>query len=176
MRSDTMHEPKPWYLQPWVWLLIALPGMAVVGGMVTLYLAVSTSDGLVVDDYYARGKAINRDLARDRAAWAHGLEARLDIDMVHNRVMLELRSGDYAQPRAAKLSFLHPTRPHHDQFVTLEQVGEGRYTAGIGELGRGKWYLQLEADDWRLSGRMQLPLTAPVVLSPSYTDQITGPP
>jgi hypothetical protein len=50
-----------------------------------------------------------------------------------------------------------------------------QYAADIGELGRGKWYLQLEADDWRLSGRMQMPLTAPVVLSPSYTDVITGP-
>jgi hypothetical protein len=74
-----------------------------------------------------------------------------------------------------KLSILHPTRPHHDQQVMLEQVGEGQYAAAIGELARGKWYLQLEADDWRLSGRMQMPLTAPVVLSPSYMDVITGP-
>jgi hypothetical protein len=61
------HDTKPWHRQPWVWLLIALPMSAVIGGMVTLYIAVTTSDGLVVDDYYRRGKAINLDLARDRA-------------------------------------------------------------------------------------------------------------
>lgn len=170
MQPIDLREHTPWYVQPWVWLLIALPATAVIGSMVSLYLAITTSDGLVVDDYYTRGKAINRDLARDRAAQTHRLEARFDIDMVGNRVSLTLKSRDYVRPRAARLSFLHPTQPGHDQQIMLEQVGEGQYTAGIGELGRGKWYVQLEADDWRLSGRMQMPLAAPVVLSPRYTD------
>jgi hypothetical protein len=170
MHNNSLAQQKPWYAQPWVWLLIALPATAVVGSMASLYLAVTTSDGLVVDDYYTRGKAINRDLARDRAAQAHRLEARFDIDMVRNRITLMLKSQDYAPPREMKLSILHPTRPHHDQHVVLEQVGEGQYASAIGELGRGKWYLQLEADDWRLSGRMQMPLTGPVVLSPLYVD------
>jgi uncharacterized protein len=175
MQNFNHRQQKPWYVQPWVWLLIALPATAVVGSMASLYLAVTTSDGLVVDDYYTRGKAINRDLARDRAAQAHRLEARFDIDLAGNRVSLSLKSQDYVPPREMKLSILHPTQPHHDQQVMLEQVGEGQYTAGIGELGRGKWYVQLEADDWRLSGRMQMPLTGPVVLSPRYTDDNTVP-
>jgi uncharacterized protein len=175
MQNNSLAQQKPWYLQFWVWLLIALPATAVVGSMVSLYFAVTTSDGLVVDDYYTRGKAINRDLARDRAALTHRLEARFDIDMARNRVTLTLKSQDYVPPREMKLSILHPTRPHHDQQVMLEQVGEGQYAAGIGELGRGKWYVQLEADDWRLSGRMQMPLTAPVVLSPRYADENTEP-
>jgi len=175
MQPPGVRDQKPWYVQPWVWLLIALPATAVVAGMISLYLAVTTSDGLVVDDYYARGMHINRDLARDRAAQTHGLEAHLDIDMAGNRVTVTLASHDYAPPRTLKLSFLHPTRPGHDQQVTLEQVGEGQYAAVIGELSRGKWYLQLEADDWRLSGRLQIPLTAPVHLSPNYTDENNDP-
>ena len=43
-------DSKPWYRQPWVWFLIALPMTAVVGGLVTMYIAATTSDGLVVDD------------------------------------------------------------------------------------------------------------------------------
>jgi hypothetical protein len=175
MPAVAVQKAKPWYQQPWVWLLIALPATAVVGGMITLYLAVTTSDGLVVDDYYTRGLHINRDLARDRAAQTHGLEAHLDIDMVRNRVTVTLASHDYVPPRALKLSFLHPTLPGHDQQVTLEQTGEGQYAAAIGELSRGKWYIQLEADDWRLAGKMHIPLTASVHLSPLYTDEITGP-
>jgi hypothetical protein len=158
-----------------VWLLIALPATAVIGSMVSLYLAITTSDGLVVDDYYTRGKAINRDLARDRAALTHGLVARFDIDMAENRVSLTLESQDYVPPPEARLSFLHPTQPGHDQLIKLQQTGKGRYAAGIDELGRGKWYVQLEADDWRLSGRMQMPLAGPVVLSPRYADENTGP-
>jgi hypothetical protein len=170
MQNISLTQPKPWYVQPWVWLLIAVPATAVIVGMALLYFAITTNDGLVVDDYYTRGKAINLDLARDRAAQAHGLEARFNIDMARNRITLTLKSQNYAPPREMKLSILHPTQPHHDQHVLLQQVGEGQYAAGIGEFGRGKWYVQLEADDWRLSGRMQMPLTAPVVLSPLYVD------
>ena len=175
MQNISLTEKKPWYVHPWVWLLIAVPVTAVIVGMILLYFSITTNDGLVVDDYYTRGKAINLDLARDRAANAHGLEARFQIDMTRNRVTLTLKSQDYAPPREMKLSFLHPTRPHHDQQVMLKQIGEGQYAASINELGRGKWYLQLEADDWRLSGRMQMPLTAPVVLSPRYTDENSPP-
>jgi hypothetical protein len=176
MQPVDVRDHKPWYQQPWVWLLIALPATAVVAGMISLYLAVTTSDGLVVDDYYARGMHINLELARDRAAQAHGLEAHLDINMAGNRVTVTLASHDYALPREIKLSFLHPTRPHHDQHLVLEQVGAGQYAAAMGALSKGKWYLQLEADDWRLSGRLQMPLTAPVVLTPLYTDENSGPP
>lgn len=171
----TVQKARRWYQQPWVWLLIALPATAVVGGMITLYLAVTTSDGLVVDDYYTRGLHINRDLARDHAAQTHGIEAHIDIDMAANRVTVILASHDYELPRTLKLSFLHPTLPGRDQQVTLEQTGEGQYAASIGELSRGKWYIQMEADDWRLAGQMNIPLTASVHLSPLYTDESTGP-
>jgi uncharacterized protein len=171
MQPGELRQHKPWYRHPWVWLLIALPATAVVAGMISLYLAITTSDGLVVDDYYERGKAINRDLARDQAALAHQLKARLDLDQAGHRVVLILQSHDYVLPRQPRLSFLHPTQQGFDQHVVLDRVSEGQYSGRIRELKRGKWYVQLEADDWRLSGRLYIPLSAPVVLSPRYTDE-----
>jgi hypothetical protein len=41
---------KPWYRNVWPWLLIVPPLGAVVGGAVTLYLAVSRPDALVRKD------------------------------------------------------------------------------------------------------------------------------
>jgi hypothetical protein len=161
-----IREQKPWYVQPWVWLLIALPATAVVAGMASLYLAITTNDGLVVDDYYERGKAINLDLARDRVSLTHRLEARLDIDASGNRVMLTLKGHDYVLPPQLRLWFLHPTRQGFDQQLGLDRVSEGHYSGTIGKLRRGKWYVQLEADDWRLFGSMWAPLTAPLVLTP----------
>jgi hypothetical protein len=52
---NTLKQKTPWYREPWVWLMIAFPMSAVIGGMITIYLAVTTSTGLVVDDYYKRG-------------------------------------------------------------------------------------------------------------------------
>ena len=86
--TGTDRKAVRWYREPWVWLLIFFPLAAVVGGMVTLYLAVTTSDGLVVDDYYKRGKAINRDLARDTVAAQHRLVASLELYPGDNRVQL----------------------------------------------------------------------------------------
>ena len=55
------------------WLLISLPASAVVAGFITLWLAATTNNSLVVDDYYKEGKAINLQLARDRVASQMGL-------------------------------------------------------------------------------------------------------
>ena len=41
---------KAWYRQLWPWLLIVPPAAAVVGGGITLYLAVTRPDTLVRQD------------------------------------------------------------------------------------------------------------------------------
>jgi len=62
----TTHERR-WYRQLWPWLLILPPLASVVGGILVLWLAVGTSDGLVAEDYYRQGVTINERLARERA-------------------------------------------------------------------------------------------------------------
>ena len=39
--------PRPWYKQLWPWLLIIPPLGAVIGGLLTLYLAITRPDNLV---------------------------------------------------------------------------------------------------------------------------------
>ncbi len=166
MMTGTDRKAVRWYREPWVWLLIFFPLAAVVGGIITIYLAVTTSDGLVVDDYYKRGKAINRDLARDAAAAQHQLVASLELHPGDNRVQLVLDSAGNIQPQEMRLSILHPTQPGRDQVVRLTPISANTYRGGVTTLTQGKWYLQLEADDWRLSGSMTVPLAGPVILNP----------
>jgi hypothetical protein len=166
----TQTPKTPWYREPWVWLMIALPMSAVIGGMITIYLAVSTSDGLVVDDYYKRGKAINMVLARDEAAARYQLRAIIDLDLRDNLMELQLQSTAETLPKVLTFSVLHPTRPGHDQVIVLRHAGDGMYYGDIDEIARGKWYLQLEADDWRLSGKMQIPLADRLVLQPAAVE------
>ncbi len=168
-----MAETKRWFAEPWVWLLIALPMSAVIGGMITLYLAVTTSDGLVVDDYYNRGKTINMDLARDVAAASHGLRARLDFDLANRRILLSLDSRDNQHPPQVRFSLLHPTRPGNDQVVLLQPADGDGYAGTLQAVRDGNWYVQLEADDWRLSGALRTPRDSVVVLSPAA---VAGPP
>lgn len=158
-------RPVRWYKEPWVWLMITFPLTAVIGGIITFYLAVTTSDGLVVDDYYKRGKAINLVLARDEAAVQYRLKASLDMDVQAHRVQLVLDSVSKLQPTEIRLSILHPTQPGRDQVIRLTPIAATTYRGGLATLTDGHWYLQLEADDWRLSGSMTMPLAGPVILS-----------
>jgi hypothetical protein len=41
---------RPWYRQLWPWLLIVPPAAAVVGGAITLYLAVTRPDAPIRED------------------------------------------------------------------------------------------------------------------------------
>ena len=49
---------RPWYRQLWPWLLIVPPAAAVIGGMITLYLAVTRPDVLVRKDCVRDGATI----------------------------------------------------------------------------------------------------------------------
>ena len=161
-----MSDTRRWYREPWVWLLISLPMTAVIGSMITIYLAVSTSDGLVVDDYYKRGKAINIDLARDATAARHELRADIELDMRNNHVQLLLQGNIEPLPETLTLSLLHPTQAGYDQVLQLQHAGDAVYSGSVDEVGRGNWYLQLETVEWRLSGSMRMPHSGKVVLVP----------
>jgi hypothetical protein len=52
-----MSDPieRPWYRQFWPWLLIVPPAAAVIGGGLTLYLAVTRPDTLVRKDCFKDG-------------------------------------------------------------------------------------------------------------------------
>jgi len=46
---------RPWYREPWPWVLIAIPALTVIACAITLWLALTHPDYLVVedDDYQA---------------------------------------------------------------------------------------------------------------------------
>ena len=75
MPLSTDSNTPPWYRQFWPWFLIALPGSVVIASLVTVYIAFSGADSLVVDNYYRDGLAINQVLEQDRRAEALGSPA-----------------------------------------------------------------------------------------------------
>ena len=48
-KSESMQN-QPWYRQFWPWFIIALPASAVIASFISLWLAVSNPDHLVVDE------------------------------------------------------------------------------------------------------------------------------
>lgn len=149
---------NPWYREPFVWLLIAFPLTAVIAGFITLGLAISSDDGLVEDDYYRRGKEINRVLARDQAAATHGLEGRVELDDAQHQLLIRLSARESATiADNVELKFLHATRAGVDKTLILARQPDGSYHAPLPELAQGHWNVQLAAQDWRLVGSLFVP-------------------
>jgi len=163
-----MIEHRPWYGEPLVWLLIAFPLTAVIAGTATYVIADRTRDGLVVDDYYKKGKEINLSLARDQAAARLGLTAQLQLDATAQQVVVELSARDNARlPDRVTLQWLHATRSGFDRAQELARGQDNRYRAAFPELAPGHWYVQLEAQDWRLQGSLHAPAETRIDFKPS---------
>ena len=146
-------EPTPWYRQAWPWLLMLMPALAVVGGAITLWLAITSDNPMVVDDYYREGKAINRQLERDAAAARLGLAGEL-ARLGDKGVELRLRSEGAALPPFVTVRLVHATRAELDRTVTLASTGTGIYRNPEAELpASGHWHVLIEDPDrgWRLT-------------------------
>lgn len=147
----------PWYRHRWPWLIMAPPAVSVVLGMILLYFAITTADGLVVDDYYRQGRAIDQTIARSVHASELGLAA--DVHLQAGRMQVDLQANDNASlPREIVVTIAHPTRAGFDQVVAIEGH-DGVYTAPIAPLMTGRWQIQIEdvGKEWRLSGSTWLP-------------------
>lgn len=157
------HSPLPtalpWYRQRWPWLLMLGPAIVVVAGSFTTYLAYSHQDAMVVDDYYKKGKAINQDLRRDRAASTLHLSWQARYDPASGVMTGQLRSFERAYAVPFRLYLAHATLPEQDIVREVVTDAQGRFSVTVGSLARARWQAVIEGGqkDWRLAGAWHWP-------------------
>jgi hypothetical protein len=136
-----------WYREPWPWLLMAGPAAVLVAGAATIWIAFASADGLVAEDYYKQGLAINRVLAREEAARARGIAGEVRLQPGKLSVTLE-----GAAPEALFAHLAHGTRAGHDQRLRLARAQSGSYEAAIESLPAGRWRIAIEdpRGEWRI--------------------------
>jgi hypothetical protein len=149
-------------------MLIAIPSSAVIAGFYTFYLAVSTDDGLVADDYYKQGMTINRQIQRDEVALQLQLAAEAEVDAATGFVKVVFDKGSLEQyPTSLKLGLRHATQQQQDNFIVLQRGIDNQYVGAITTADQagirvGVWYLVLSnaeqdgARAWRLTRRARL--------------------
>lgn len=147
------NDSRPWYKERWPWILISGPAVVVVAGIVTVWLAIVSNDGLVTDDYYKQGLAVNQRLQRDHVAGSLGLHA----DVMRSDMNIRLLIGAVAAaqlPEAIILKLAHPTRAGQDQAVQMIAEGQGFYSGKLAADVSGRWLVSIEdpAGQWRLQG------------------------
>lgn len=178
-----MSATPPWYRHRWPWLLAIAPTAALVSGVFTFWLAATTNNSMVVDDYYREGRAINQQLARDRQASVLGLQATLSAagggsqsdaqagtdgtGAAGPTITLELTAlHGSGWPDQLRLRVIHATNAELDVDYLLRRVGEGLYrTAGVLPVG-GRWLVQIEdpGRTWRLVEPVVTRFDAPIRL------------
>lgn len=154
-------------------MIIAIPLSAVIYGLWFFWISTQGYDGLVEDDYYKRGKEINKVLVRDHFAADQGLRADIDLDDQTGVIAAALTSSrGYDFPGVITLSFMHPTRAGEDLRLVLEQGPDGRFFGNLpASLSTGRWYVQLSSKEWRLQDVMHWPDTRSMTLNPAQYEQ-----
>lgn len=150
-KNDT--TGKPWYHEPWPWILMTGPAIVVVAGIATAWLAVRSNDGLVEDDYYKKGLAVNQQIARDQEATGLGLSGELMLGTASDvRLLLNARQGGMV-PDSVILRVMHPTRAGSDQTIVLKRDASGFYSGRFNTPLAGRWHVQIEDQQklWRLA-------------------------
>ena len=159
----------PWYRSVWPWALMAGPAFVIVGGAYATWLAASTSDGLVADDYYKRGMSINRTLARNDYSARIGLSAVVRIDAAGDmRVSLARADSDSESPSQLRVRLVHPTRAGQDRGTSLSRVSDGTFAGHVDPPGVGRRLVIVETDQWRLSGVATLGTATELRLAAPY--------
>jgi hypothetical protein len=168
MMTIRQSAPGNWKREPLVWMLIAIPFSAVVMGVIMITLAIQSWSGLVVDDYYKKGKQINRVLARDKFAYELGLAAAFKLG-ADGSIEIRFDPGvEFIPGDKIVLEMVHATKPGLDQRIVMQKHDTRLLRGEISLPGSGRWNLYLQTGDWRLTGSLQYPQLADAELLPNY--------
>jgi len=158
--------PRPWFKEPWLWFLISFPLAAVIVGSCYTVTAIKSDDGLVTDDYYNKGKAINMELRRDTAAAEMGITAQVMLSSDGRDVTVNTTSNK-TLPATLKLKLIHPAQDDYDVSAELHQTAPNQYTGSFNKelVKANHWYVQLEDQNnqWRVQAEWK-PEQGPVAM------------
>ena len=159
-REDTV----PWYRQFWPWFIIALPASAVIAGLSTLWIAMQTSDSLVIRSDDGIQIVTERNTAAEQAAVRLGLSALITIDLDSGAVVVSLSSqpnvavSDAVSSNSLSLRMRHPTLASRDSLIELvpaipDADGRPTWAGHFVSTPTDRRYVTLSSgDQWRLSG------------------------
>ena len=153
---------KAWYKQFWPWFLIALPASAVVASMTTIVIASRNIDGMVVDNYYKEGLAINRKLDQVNTAKKMKLRAQVEINDSLLKVSFT-KEADSFNDTVLVMRFIHPTRAELDFELMPTKTAQNTFNTNLPATIKGAWHVHLSpvsvesgtenVSSWRLTGK-----------------------
>ncbi|MER2493034.1 FixH family protein [Catenovulum sediminis] len=160
-------DVRPWYKEPWPWVLIAIIVLPMLVAAVRMSIYSEYQVEMVVDDYYKKGKAINQEFDRETLARDYGIAIFAEVS--DQQILLDVNRNQKA-PQIASLivSFYHSTQSHKDQQVMATARADGIFSADLLKATEGKWQLTIEPHDksWKVQKVVQLPHQGKILITP----------
>lgn len=168
MNGLTPSTGKPWFREPWPWLLAGGPFLVVVASLVSAWIAIKSDDGLVSEDYYRQGLAAQETISRSDKVSTLGLLARVRVTADTLRVQLLASTPGFRSPTALRVTLSHPTRAGLDRTQVIQQEGTA-YAGSFRLPAAGHWLILIEDETktWRMMGSVVLPAAGEVVIGES---------
>lgn len=138
------HSNSAWH-SPWFLAWIGLIVVVLVVNTTMIVLAFVTNPGLVVDDYYERGRDVERTMATRRAAapgWTMSLDTPADVTKnvaTTVRFFVVDSAGQPVRPDKVTYYAYRPSDPSADFSVPMVEEAPGRYAAEITFVISGLW-------------------------------------
>jgi hypothetical protein len=153
-REDT----DPWYCQFWPWFIMALPASAVVAGLYTVWIAMQTTDSLVVRSDDGMNVVTERNTAAEQEARRLGLSAIVYFDLESGAVIVSMSSSANVElPGSLQLRMRHPTMASRDADIELVRAmpnseGDPTWAGHFLKPPVGRLFVTLSPNHaWRLS-------------------------
>jgi hypothetical protein len=146
MTASAMPLKKPWYKEPWPWILMSGPAVVVVAGFYTAWLAVVSADGVL--DKNAPVKPVAAGNAQKVLQQA---EVVIGADQ---KIRVFFNAGDNAKPNALQMLLTRADQQSEVQAVNL--VADGGILTGTAAVvpHDGEWRVVLapQGHEWRMEG------------------------
>lgn len=155
-----------WYKEPWMLLVVGGPLVVVIAAIVTGVIAWQGADKVVAKDYYKQGLNINKDIFRDARASEYKMSAKVQLDNVTGKVILQLEGNTELPPSVLFSTASNTSMSAYEQIqkVNLSQMQHGLYEglltipSASDSASRSLWHVQIEAADWRLTADWHDPM------------------
>ena len=122
----TMSDSRPARRNPVFWLMFALPGLAVVGGISTVVIAFGHADRALPAAYHWEGASLDADFERARRAAAQGLAATLQVRADEHLCVIRMADTP-TSPASLRLLLTHSDDAGLDRQLRLPRVRPGEY-------------------------------------------------
>lgn len=158
---------SPWYREFWAWFVFTPLIIVIIASVITVTIAFTSSDDVVIDSYYKEGKALNQDFGPQDQAQVLNVQAELTLNKRDSSLNLRLNQRVTKNLRLT-LTLSHPAKAEKDQIYRLPELSDDQVqqlplllTIPLTALPENRWYLRLSAFDeyskkefWRIQSEV----------------------